>query len=67
MRSEIFPGLAAAYREWLADGDYEPLGAIAEVGREHWVSLGHEMLDLHRAGARDVPRAIARLVGENVL
>ncbi|MCU0767785.1 MAG: hypothetical protein MUE39_10535 [Gammaproteobacteria bacterium] len=67
MRSEIFPGLAAAYREWLADGDYEPLGAIAQVGREHWLSLGHEMLDLHRAGARDVPRAIARLVGENVL
>jgi hypothetical protein len=67
MRSEIFPGLAAAYREWLASGDYEPLGAMAEVGREHWTSLGCEMLDLHRAGPSDAARAIARLVGANVL
>jgi len=67
MRGEIFPGLVAAYREWLAGGDYEPLLAIAEVGREHWSSLGREMLDLHRAGPSDAARAIARLIGANVL
>ena len=67
MRKEIFPGLQTGYREWLASGDCEPLQAIAEVGREHWVGVAREMLDLHRALGTSSPQPIARLVRENYL
>jgi hypothetical protein len=67
MRREIFPGLVAAYREWLPTADYEALQAIASVGREHWLVLAREMLDLHRACGGGVAQPIARLVRENYL
>ena len=67
MRREVFPGLLAAYREWLPAADYEPLQAIASVGREHWLVLAREMLDLHRACGGGVAQPIARLVKENYL
>ncbi len=67
MRREIFPGLLAAYREWLPAADYEPLQAIASVGREHWSVLAMEMLDLHRACGGGAAQPIARLVKENYL
>jgi hypothetical protein len=67
MRSEIFPGLGAAYREWLESSDFEPLSAIAEIGRDHWAAVGREMLDLHRRYRADAAPVIARLIGENVL
>jgi hypothetical protein len=67
MRKEIFPGLQAGYRECLGGGDCEPLQAIAEVGREHWVGVACEMLDLHRALGAGSAQPIARLVRENYL
>jgi len=67
MRKEIFPGLQAGYRECLAAGDCEPLQAIAGVGREHWVGVAREMLDLHRALGTRSAQPIARLVKENYL
>jgi hypothetical protein len=67
MRKEIFPGLHAAYAEWLPDADYEPLAAIADVGREHWRALAGEMLELHRAYGERAAKPIARLVKENYL
>jgi hypothetical protein len=67
MRKEIFPGLHAAYAEWLPDADYELLAAVAEVGREHWRSLATEMLELHRAYGEKAAKPIARLVKENYL
>jgi hypothetical protein len=67
MRKEIFPGLHAAYAEWLPDADYEPLAAIADVGREHWRGLAEEMLELHRAYGERAAKPIGRLVKENYL
>lgn len=67
MRKEIFPGLQAAYAEWLPGADYEPLAAIAEVGREHWRGLATEMLELHRAYGDRAAKPIARLVEANYL
>lgn len=67
MRKEIFPGLQAGYRECLAAGDCESLQAIAGVGREHWLGVAREMLDLHRALDTRSAQPIARLVQENTL
>ena len=67
MRKEIFPGLQAGYRECLVGGDCEPLQAIAEVGREHWLGVAREMLGLHRAFGTGSAQPIARLVRENYL
>ena len=67
MRKEIFPGLYAAYTEWLPDADYEPLASIAEVGREHWHGLATEMLDVHRAYGERAAKPIAHLVKANYL
>jgi hypothetical protein len=51
MRKHLFPGLADAYDAWREHGNTEPLGLVAEAGREHWLQLAREMLSQHRAGA----------------
>jgi len=67
MRKTIFPGLGGAYEEWLNSGDLEALGAIAEVGREHWATQAARMMETyHRFGA-DASDRIQKLVEDNYL
>jgi hypothetical protein len=67
MRKEIFPGLDRAYAQWLASGDREPLGVIAEAGRSHWDRLARAMIDLHRENGEQAPKRIRELVDESCL
>jgi hypothetical protein len=57
MRKHLFPGLADAYDAWREHGSTEPLGLVAEAGREHWLQLAREMLSQYRAGACGADRA----------
>jgi len=57
MRKEIFPSLERAYGEWLATGDTEPLAAVADAGRTHWMGVARAMMDVHRElGTQSVQR-----------
>lgn len=67
MRKQIFPGLEAAYREWLTTGDMEPLRVIARDGRGHWEHLAHAMMDLYLEGGERMEEEIGELVQASYL
>ncbi|MEW8506174.1 MAG: Sfum_1244 family protein [Candidatus Thiodiazotropha sp.] len=48
MRKKLFPSLIAAYERWYNEGDWEPLTAAAQTGREHWQTLAMGLLRLYR-------------------
>lgn len=46
MRRDLFPLFVSAYRQWRASGDMGALEAAVGRGREHWLQVGSELLDL---------------------
>lgn len=67
MRKEIFPGLITAYTEWLQCRDFEPLDALASVGRSHWLNVARGMVDLYQERGCAAATAIPELVRDNYL
>ena len=67
MRKELFPALLGAYEEWLGSTDFEPLDALARVGRSHWLGVARGMVDLYREQGCAAAAAIPELVRDNYL
>ena len=67
MRKEIFPGLLKAYTEWHESGDFELLSSLADVGRDHWLSIARETVGLHRRQGPDAMQPITQLIADNHL
>jgi len=67
MRKEIFPGLLKAYSEWEREPDFEPLETVSGLGREHWLGLAREMVDLHRRHGVQAADLIAKMVRKRYL
>ena len=67
MRKEIFPSLLEAYEEWHRCREYEPLGALAEVGRVHWLEVARSMVDLYREQGAAAAGSIPELVRDSYL
>lgn len=67
MRKMIFPGLQGAYQEWLDEGDWEPLAAIAEVGRRHWADVASRMLEIYKRFESEAAERIPDLIKDNYL
>jgi len=59
MRRHLSPTLVAAYREWLAEGDLEPLAQASRRAEAHWRQLMDDLLAM--PGARQA-EAISALV-----
>jgi hypothetical protein len=62
MRKRLFPALDTAYRQWLDDGDLQPLAAVAKTGAAHFAALADDMLELHRKHGSEAAKPIAALV-----
>lgn len=60
LRREIFPGLEAAYQDWLASGSRLPLQQIAVRGRDHWEGVARSILQTR--GGPAPAQAVADLV-----
>jgi hypothetical protein len=67
MRKAIFPALLTAYEDWREDGDAGRLREAAKTGREHWLQLGSEMIELHRRRGPDAAASIRDLVDRHHL
>lgn len=66
MRRRLFPKLAEAYTDWLANGDMAPIAQVAADGRAQWRATADELLALHaelgdHAGAAIEARLAPRL------
>jgi hypothetical protein len=62
MRRVLTPGLTRTYHEWLERDDLAPMARIAEQGREHWLALARQMLELYaRRGPDCLPEMEKRI------
>lgn len=56
MRKQIFPSLLKVYEGWRGNGDWTPLAALANQGREHWSQLAQDLVRLlNQHGKAAVP------------
>lgn len=62
LRKEIFPGLEAAYRHWLAGDQGAALRAVVAQGRSYWLALAERVLKVHRLGPAGAADRIRNLV-----
>jgi len=67
MRKEIFPGLTAAYRHWLASGETAPLRSVTNDGRGHFDRLARGMIELYLADPDQADGRIRELVEASFL
>jgi hypothetical protein len=59
MRKQLFPGLQAAYRQWLDGASTDAFSELAASGADHWRAVAHDLLQLHRSEGSAAAKAIA--------
>jgi hypothetical protein len=62
MRKQLFPELAAAYRQWLAGGPIRALAHTAAAGAARWLDIAGQMLRLYERHGEQVEEAIIGLL-----
>lgn len=62
MRKEIFPSLKDAYETWRNNSGLDHFYELAEQGREHWLQLGREILEIHNQEGEVSAKPIAEYV-----
>ena len=53
MRKQIWPGLTKAYAHWVECNDPAHLNQHVERGREHWLQVAQQLLQLHTERIQD--------------
>lgn len=62
MRKHLFPDAVAAYQRWCADGNLDPLRALARQGQTRWRALAERMLELFHRDEQQAAAEIGRLL-----
>jgi hypothetical protein len=52
MRKQTYPAILDAYRHWVEYGDKSRLLEQVGAGREHWLQVARELIDLHDSRVR---------------
>ncbi len=67
MRKQLYPALLDAYRYWV---EYEDTGRLQDQvssGREHWLQVARDLLDLHQSRVKTAWRDMESLIEEKQL
>ena len=67
MRKHIYPALFDAYQHWIAQDDLSPLQVQIAAGREHWLQVARELLDLHASRVTSAWQDMESLIEEKQL
>ncbi|MDH3640282.1 MAG: hypothetical protein OES09_17715, partial [Gammaproteobacteria bacterium] len=67
LRKELFPMLSGAYKTWIADGDTQSLKSAVRAGKDHWLAVAEQILEIHHAYGNDSPSRIETLVKDSGL
>ncbi len=62
MRRSLFPSLDLAYQSWQSQGDWSGLQRLARQGRDHWLCLAEQILQLHQEQGEKSAKPIAQWV-----
>ena len=62
MRKQIYPALLKAYQQWVEYGDSGRLEDQVARGRDHWLQVARELLDLHESRVKDAWQDMESLI-----
>ena len=64
MRKEIFPRALQAYQHWVASGDVKPLAEAVHQGKDHWLQVGQQLLNIYKTDGENCSIALGKLLIE---
>ncbi len=67
IRKQIYPALFKAYQHWVESDDSSPLEAQIACGRDHWLQVARDLLQLHESRVKDAWRNMESLIEEKQL
>ena len=67
MRKEIFPSLHDAYNTWVKQGSLNHLREKTEQSKQHWETLGKDLLDIFDASGNSSYDSMQRLISSRYL
>ncbi len=67
MRKDLFPSLQTAYDRWLDTGSLTAMSEIIEKGKQHWLGLCQQVLQIENNDPIQQQKQIETLVEENRL
>jgi hypothetical protein len=67
MRKQTYPGILDAYRYWVEYGDTSRLLDQIGAGREHWLQVARELIDLHDSRVKTAWRDMESLIEQKQL
>ena len=67
LRKSLFPSLVSAYEDWVRSGNPAALERVAMSGKDHWLALTQDIIELYRIRTRDCWNRIAALVEKRTL
>ncbi|MCO6413845.1 MAG: hypothetical protein J5I92_13985 [Thiogranum sp.] len=62
IRKEIYPALLKAYDQWVKYGDTAELERQIESGREHWMRLAEQLMEIHESRVRTAWQKMETLI-----
>jgi hypothetical protein len=67
MRKHIYPALLQAYEHWVECGDRGKLQRQVETGRQHWLQVANELMQLHEGRVRKAWTDMETLIEQKML
>ena len=67
MRKQIYPALLDAYHHWVEYNDVGQLENLVETGRQHWLQVAQELIQLHESRVRTAWQEMESLIEQKQL
>ncbi len=67
MRKQIYPALFQAYNHWVECGNHDELQRQVQVGRDHWLQVADELMQLHEGRVKKAWTDMETLIEKKAL
>jgi hypothetical protein len=67
MRKQIYPALFDAYHHWVQYDDTSQLENLIETGRQHWLQVAQELIQLHESRVKTAWQEMESLIEQKQL
>lgn len=67
MRKQIYPALLDAYHRWVEYNDLSQLEHLVDTGRQHWLQVAQELIQLHQSRVKTAWQDMESLIEQKQL
>jgi hypothetical protein len=67
MRKQIYPALLDAYHQWVEYNDVRQLEHLVDTGRQHWLQVAQQLIQLHESRVRTAWQDMESLIEQKQL